>query len=39
MIVHSLVTSRLAFCNMLSFWLLLEIIQSLKEARNAAVTY
>lgn len=39
MLLHSLVTSRLASCNMLSFWLLLEIIQSLKEVRNAAVTY
>lgn len=39
MLVHSLFTSRLASCNMLSFWLLLENIQNLKEVRNAAVVY
>lgn len=39
MLLHSLVTSRLASCNMLCFRLSLEIVQSLKQVRNAAVTY
>lgn len=37
-LLHSLVTSRLASCYMLCFRLWLEIIQSLKQVRNAAVT-